>query len=84
MVDRNRTILKNVPEDVSYNKLSGNFKIIRITVNGYNYESGCPGIMFFADGSWEYAEIELESVEGTRWTVLLNPYSPSLEINQSL
>ena len=83
LVERDQTILKNVPDGVSYNKLSGDFKIIRITVNGYNYESGCPGITFFADGSREYAEIELESIEGTRCTVVLNPYSSVVEITQS-
>lgn len=47
------------------------------------YQSGCPGIMFFSDGSREYSEIELENTrDGKRYFVKLNPYVPVPEISE--
>jgi len=75
--------LKNVPEGISFNKLQENLRIVSVTVGGFNFKSGIPGIMFFPDGSREYAEIQINDVQtGEEWTVVLNPYVPVIEITK--
>jgi len=84
IIDSSQSLLKMIPEGTSFNKLQENLKITSITVGGYRFESGIPGIMFFPDGTEEYAEIYIEDTQtGDKWTIILNPYTPSLEITKS-
>ncbi|MCX7705930.1 MAG: hypothetical protein N2115_06725 [bacterium] len=74
-MDCEQTILKKVPDGIEYTEITENLKIASVTVNGYKFESGCPGIMFFPDGSCEYSEIEVQDIqEGKRFLIKLNPY----------
>ncbi len=83
IVDGEQTVLKKVPDGVEYTEIGENIRIISVTVNGYKYENGCPGIMFFADGSQEYSEIEVQDFqEGKRYLVKLNPYMSTPEITE--
>jgi len=85
IVDSSQSFLKIIPEGTSFNKLPENLKITSITVDGYKFESGIPGIMFFPDGTEEYAEIYIEDTQtGDKWTIILNPYIPSLQITKSI
>ncbi len=84
LVSHDETIVKKVPDGVEYTPISDDLRIFNVMVNGYRYESGCPGIIFFADGSREYAEMEIENIkEGKRYLLKLNPYVVVPEI-QSL
>lgn len=75
--------MKNVPESISFNKLQENLKVVSITVDGYTFESGIPGIMFFPDGTSQYAEIQVSDIQnGDRWVVVLNPCVPFAEITK--
>ncbi|MCM8759546.1 MAG: hypothetical protein NC906_07250 [Candidatus Omnitrophica bacterium] len=83
LVDADKTVLKKVPDGLEYREISRDLKIISVTVNGYRYENGCPGIMFFPDGSCEYSEIEIQDFQkGKRYLVKLNPYIFVPEINE--
>ncbi|MGB9642857.1 MAG: hypothetical protein ACP5JO_01770 [Candidatus Ratteibacteria bacterium] len=84
IVDRNETILKKAPGNISYTSISGDTKILYVVVNGYKYESGCPGIMFFPDGGCEYSEIGFENIQdGRRYLIKLSPYAGVLEIEEA-
>ncbi|HOK80258.1 MAG TPA: hypothetical protein PK303_05965 [bacterium] len=77
--------MKKAPDGISYMNISEDTRILYVVVNGYRYESGCPGIMFFPDGSCEYSEIGFENIQdGRRYLIKLNPYVSAVEIEEAI
>jgi len=83
IVDSEKTLLKNVPEGISFDALPENIKLTDITIAGYKYQAGIAGIIFSPDGGCEYAEINLSDIQsGEEWKCVLNPYVSGLQITR--